>query len=312
MRKLLIAILLPAVLASCDKISQPTSREIVLAPSIICMETRGYVEGPTLHDSDEGAERVIYLSAYDVTESGNYFTGNSFKASENIWHNFKGSSAEPVNWPAEHRLRFLAYSASSSEPKAVWQTADNNCGKLDLYVTEASLQDDILYGRTDARRNEGTAVDMTFNHTQSWVEVQIQSGHTSPVTIKDITFKDVHTSGRLTIDNTGSTAVCSWDFSRDVARDGKVAPSEENKTLATGADIVKISALMPVQGAQEFVVHYTVGGESRTATVEKKTPVWEMGSHYIYKVMISPLNSKAGESITAGDNVEVELLRMPW
>mgnify|MGYP003322105872 CR=1 FL=1 len=311
MRKILIAMLLPVFLVSCNEMSQTTQSEITLAPQISCMETRGYVEGTTMDDSDGGATRVIYLSAYDKTNTRDYFVGCTFKKDATDWRSYEESMLAPKYWPIDHTLNFLAYSVASSAPTAVWNTQGATTG-LDLYVGRESLQDDILIAAAAERKNSADPMCMTFSHTQAWVEYEIQAVDMPEVTIADVTIKSVYSTGQFSVENYDATLIGKWDFSGATAADCKVVPAGSSTIAASSAEKVKVSALMPAQSAQEAVISYKAGGIYKTTTIGMKVPVWEMGTHYIYKVTISPLLTRAGENVATGENVEVELLQKPW
>lgn len=310
MRKSLITMLLLLFLTSCNKFSHSLLNEILLTPQISSMETRGYVKGPSMIDSDAEAIRVIYISAYDISDSKDYFVGNSFKQDGPCWRNYEGNTIVSKFWPIDHMVSFLAYSVAETTPKVKWNSTNSAMG-FDLYVDDKSIQDDILVAGVNDMRNTNNPVLMKFNHTQAWVEFIIRADMPSVVNVESITLKDAFSSGLLSVDNKSKTVDCKWDFSNEKSSDYEIVPSGST-TISSKSERISVSAMMPAQDARNFIINYKVDGYTKSTEVSAKVTSWQIGTHYIYNIMISPQLTKSGLNIMLDDNIVVELQQNTW
>lgn len=308
----LVSIVMLVATVSCGKVLSPEAPVEIRLSGVNCLEnTRGYVSGTVLDGSDN---RVIHLSAYDITESLNYLTGERFRkqAEGDSW------VADPaLYWRFSDRMDFLAYSTSSSSPVAVWDR-DNVSGGLELVIDEGSLRDDILYASARDLAPVGE-VNLEFRHAQAFVDFSISNNTGSPVTVNKVTISKALTYGRLRIDNAGSSPVLSWDTSETVPSVNCTAmPSEGAATVASGS---KVSAwvLLPYQKVAdgvEFYLDVTIDDTPKTITLQGcPTNYWQPAKHYIYNVTLNPgvLSSsrhEAGEGQTI--RAEVSLTECEW
>ncbi len=330
------------LITACNEVSNPAIEQmdeisVVNAASV----TKGYVEGATFVDSpydklhgqtpDGKTDRNMYLSAYLTPKgtqsfaSANYFVNQLFSKNangetDNMWHH-----NPKIYWPLGGQLDFLAFSSTIdfSGTALNWDNG-NAASKCVLYVSEDYLQDDILFAYAASQTsNNGTPTAMNFNHTQAWIEFQINVDNDDMkdvVKVEDIIIKDLQTRGELTLTG-GATPACSWNFTSETARDRAMDDTYGILASATGSPFINdvknpatgtgtwayMDMLIPAQQPQSsFLVHYTLAGQPAVLEYCYDLPnaYWEAGKKYIYQITFKPYEIIINPDVVPFDTVD--------
>lgn len=302
--------------------------------------TRGYVPGtafeqvvnPSASPAETAVKRDLVISAYNVTDDAEYFTGFTFKyiSGNGVWSNFEGDTHKPIYWPLDNTLDFLAYSQSngitgdgSPKIKADWSGAR----KVTLKVTAESTQDDILYaaanGMTSASSSSTSGFSMQFYHAQAWVtfNLKVASGcPTDVLKINAIEWQDIYSSGELTITNKGTAgttgaAEAEWDFFSQCA--GPVCADDLYNVLESpvGTTASRLDMLLPAQKHSGLIINYTMGEKTGHMRINADRftntgTVWEMGRHYTYSLTFTVSEISIAPTVTLWDEVAANELEL--
>ena len=280
----MMAVLALSAMVSCGKSASPEALAEISVTAVNCIETRGYVTDESLVDS--GAPRDIRLSAYDATLARPYFVDMAFRnPSGGSWTNYDGDIHMPLYWPQGSRLSFLAYSAGSSAPKAVWNmSGSTSCVVLD--VTAESLQDDILYAAADGCTPEASPVSLDFRHSQAWIEFQVSVPFGKISSFRGVTIGGVRTSGLLTVTDSNGMAASSWDFSSSMPVDCTLTP--DPAAYDGRSSRLSLSVLLPRQQCRPFTFRFMTDGVERSYTYSfPESEFWYSSVHYVYKVDVA-------------------------
>ena len=245
-------------------------------------------------------DRKIQASASYINNSGNkvtYFEGAEFSnSSSTIW-----SCATKYYWPLNDGVDFLAYTLTdnSKATSVTWDgTAAAQSVSFDIADGDAD-DDDILYAAANNQKkvDANVGVGMKFNHAQANLNFTIKTN--VDVTIHSITFDEMYTGGKLTIDNSKTDLKATWHFSATTAAK-KMVPGISDTDVTGAAPIVALgtSLLVPQQDAVGFTIDYTIGGNRSTYKVPVLRQVWEMGKKYTYAIDINFKEITINPSVT--------------
>ncbi len=234
----------------------------------------------------------IDTSASDMTSFGVYATsdmrdkilsGEVVTKSSNVW------SYSPVaQWESAETASFLAYSPYSED---IYATATFSDGCLSFGHTIEELYDayDLLVAAKSQRSNEGSNVELTFDHALSAIGFTITSGDVD-VVVWGLEFGDIYNTATANI-KVGNSIEWSdhsnmWGYGCDsvVAEDG----SPQDITSNIGY------LLMIPQELPEFSyirVTYTITetGEKKDAYYALYGSEWEPSMKYTYNIDFSDL-----------------------
>lgn len=309
-KELLFACVAILSLSACSNVETPVdltvNKEIAFKP-ITNVNSRAIVTGSTMP-----TERKIQASASYINNSGNkvtYFEGAEFSnSSSTIW-----SCATKYYWPLNDGVDFLAYTlADNSKATSVtWdRTAAAQSVSFDIADGDAD-DDDILYAAANNQKkvDANVGVGMKFNHAQANLNFTIKTN--VDVTIHSITFDEMYTGGKLTIDNSKTDLKATWHFSATTAAK-KMVPGISDTDVTGAAPIVALgtSLLVPQQDAVGFTIDYTIGGNRSTYKVPVLRQVWEMGKKYTYAIDINFKEITINPSVTdwldqSGEDIKI-------
>ena len=311
-KELLCACVAILSLSACSNFETPVdltvNKEIAFKP-ITNVNSRSIVTNTTMP-----TDRKIQASASYINNSGKkvtYFKGAEFSNSSGttIW-----SCATKYYWPLNDGVDFLAYTLTdnSKATSVTWDgTAAAQSVSFDI-AAGAADDDDILYAAANNQKkvDANVGVGMKFNHAQANLNFTIKTN--VDVTIHSITFDEMYTGGKLTIDNSKTDLKATWNFSAATADEKKVPEiSNTNVTAAGTSDALALgtSLLVPQQDAVGFTIDYTIGGNRSTYKVPVLRQVWEMGKKYTYAIEINFKEIKINPSVTdwdqSGENIKI-------
>lgn len=191
--------------------------EIALSNGV---STKGYIDGTTfyevsvaqLHDENRtDTPRQMRASAFLTPAAGNgnaanYFVDQVFSENGGVWrHN------PPLYWPLASRLDFLAYSSMVpfDAKDAIWGEY-NATSSLKLNVGKKYSQDDVVFAAASMKSSDATGegyavaqpVNMTFHHSQAWLEFQLSVATAEmkdKIAIKEIVIENAYDEGQLVL-----------------------------------------------------------------------------------------------------------------
>ena len=280
--------------------------------------TKGYATGATFEDiayneihddSPIATPREMMLSTYLIPQNGtpgNYFVAEPFAVNteDNLWH------ATPARyWPIGGALDFLAYSVENAfaEDKVHWD-ADNAAGSLNINVTPAYTQDDILFSSVSGRASStgSAAVPMEFKHAQAWIEFRVCATKADVVMLNEITLENIYDCGDLNIKNNAGDAIARWDFREYRAADKTVDDTFEvygstsgtpkylivdDGDASTDTDWEYLDMLIPEQEKTAIVLKYELAGnedgQQLTYRFNLDKENWLQGKKYVYDITMS-------------------------
>ena len=290
------------LLAGCEGI-EPDTRDVqITLVAYATPSTKGYVTGTVLSETDAASlydvspvtvHRDIHLSAYLYPQSGQesrtHYVGERFSyVPEEGWWSHKPA----LFWPLGSKMDFLAYSSGIpfSEGECAWREL-NSADRVELAVSSAHTQDDILYASGFHQMNDESSVPLVFRHSQAWVELRLRKAADcgASIGIESVTLRDVCTAGDLTVTNNDGGARAEWDFRRAEHRD----TAFDDVFSVVGGILTNENAcmdmLLPEQEKRAVEVAFTVdGGPLQRSVYNPSHSFWLQGCRYIYEFEFSP------------------------
>lgn len=307
-KELLCACVAILSLSACSNVETPVdltvNKEISFKP-ITNVNSRSIVTGSTMP-----TKRKIQASASYINNSGKkvtYFEGAEFSnSSSTIW-----SCATQYYWPLNDGVDFLAYTLTDNTKATdvAWDgTAAAQSVSFDI-AADAADDDDILYAAANNQKkvDANAGVGMKFNHAQANLNFTIKTNVN--VTIHSITFDEMYTGGKLTIDNSKTDLKATWLFSATAKKKPVPGIADPNVIEAGTITTLGTSLLVPQQDAVGFTIDYTIGGNRSTYKVPVLRQVWEMGKKYTYAIDINFKEITINPSVTdwdqSGENIKI-------
>ena len=309
-KELLFACVAILSLSACSNVETPVdltvNKEIAFKP-ITNVNSRSIVTNTTMP-----TDRKIQASASYINNSGKkvtYFKGAEFSNSSGttIW-----SCETKYYWPLNDGVDFLAYTLTdnSKATSVTWDgTAAAQSVSFDIADGDAD-GDDILYAAANNQKkvDANVGVGMKFNHAQANLNFTIKTN--VDVTIHSITFDEMYTGGKLTIDNSKTDLKATWHFSATAAKKMVPGISDPNVIVAGTSVALGTSLLVPQQDAVGFTIDYTIGGNRSTYKVPVLRQVWEMGKKYTYAIDINFKEITINPSVTdwvdqSGEDIKI-------
>ena len=309
-----LAILGVAVLAlaSCAKtqvISDETPSPIAFKAVVSnAVKADAQLEGTSLT-----ADYAMYISATQYKANGSIETAAYFKdvefttadATPGAASEYK--AAAPLYWPIGNAaLDFVAYAMPSAKHGTPAATYDNEATNVaskvsfmgwDTYANQVDLLYDVKNGATTATNAlvpNGLTVNFTLKHAQALLVFQTKVNTTNKITINSITIPELKVNGDFVIDNTKNVLNAHWENLNAVPNEDVVAPGTDPNAdnlgdLIAATDYAQIgsSLLIPEQPRINFVINYTISGNTMNYTVNLDRGNWEMGKKYIYQLDIT-------------------------
>ena len=78
------------------------------------------------------------------------------------------------------------------------------------------LQDDLMYAYGRGLRNNGSSIQVNFNHAKAWVKVVVNNRSQNDILVSAMGFENVKKQGTLIIDNSLSNFEAYWDYTNPV------------------------------------------------------------------------------------------------
>ena len=315
-----IAFLVAVVFApGCGKetVVEPESVMEISLDAVSQTRTKGYVENASLVDTPKeflhGGEgfsyRPIYLTAWHHPQHGTeveYFRTKTFvrnggSATDGMWHH-----DSPLYWPVEGTLDLLAFSCTNAFPtSSLAYSPGNTTERLSFNVDHSYSQDDILFSFVgNAGKDTGCwpSVPMVFQHAQAWIEFSfhtVDASYDDIITIHRVDFRDIYTSGVLTMDHPFGFAEGSWDYRYATRQDTPV--DDEYGVYGTGVTTTKryLDMLLPEQEKKDIVIYYTMKDcePLMQYVYHLGGSHWEMGKKYVYDIRFSPTRIEVEQSV---------------
>ena len=317
-------------LAACNKFEVVTTEgpanEIAFkAITNIATKANPQLEGTTLGTDDSYKMFVSATSrnANGEIENASFFEGVEFtyKASPAVaW-----VSATPYYWPlGGGSVDFLAYAVAASKASSVTPTwkdaADNSAGKVvfsNVAVTTNGV--DLMYAATNAAKgtlnpNESTAktVALVFNHAGAVIDINITANQAATINsvkfgnlTKDATnladrkYTSLDEQATLTIDNTRNILDASWDASQptNVAYTSLFTFPNSFGTLTADTQKSVDDIIVIPQPKLNFIINYTMNGNTMTVTSNQLKGNWLAGHKYVYNITLSLYEIQITETV---------------
>lgn len=332
MKKILLPLLCLAALAACTKseVQYEAPSEISFV-SVSKMATKAAVDGTNYPEKlnmyvfanaglDTDADGMVELT--ECTEA--YFSNAEFEHGDNDATGVFGGVI-PYYWPNVKSLYFAGVSKSGN----INATTDGSVPTMDFSTNTLTIEDyKPLTGTTTAGDNDlmyftatgphkkpttsNSAVDVTMEHACSWITVKVAGNENSIETgmaIKDLTIKNLSTSGKVVICPTATTKV-DWTESTDKTGTFNLhSNADENSKGTNGTllttkyvDLLKSTnaIVVPQAPATLFVTYEYIsqpanGTQAAIVVEETKdikleyngTAEWQPGYHYTYQLLIT-------------------------
>lgn len=212
--------------------------------------------------------------SFIVNEKHNRGTSNSWTA-ENIYY-----------WPgAETSLSFFAYSPHNT----AWQIAKINSKYCFDYTVPANAADqqDIMVANNRGLNNTGTPtpVPLSFKHICTAVRF-VTGTEFQPGTIKNITLKNIQTSGTFDMEALNWLEDGSQNGSHSENLNITISDSSEEGKEILGKET---TLMMIPQTANNAVIEILIATAEGEKVITGNLPVtWEMGKKVSYKITITP------------------------
>lgn len=330
MKKIFIALLAVAALASCAKTEEAYTEgqnEIKMAPvtSYVTKTVYNAIDGVKYPKAEEFGVWAYWDG--DATEPNKVYLDNKVFANSGIYWAGKNDT---YYWPKNGNLRFSCYSPAavpgvSHDPETdvftVNYTQSNNTAKtIDFMLSPIT----VPYNAHTAAEN----VAVVFDHTLAWITLKVKAANADAAkafTIHDLIINDVFTNADLEADMTDGVQYEEWKnadvkAAYEVVKDGdinttmiaRVAENVENGTVV----IPQVPTTLTINFTQNAMTEDN--GDIATPELKEQTltiPLelnneednkWHPGKHYIYTIVFDLNEIVINPSVADWEDVIVE------
>lgn len=319
------------VLCSCAKtLTREEPRELTLRP-VASVSTKA---DPELDGASLGTDNtyVIYASA-SATGNPAYLTGQLFTyySSSAAWKASSGTpgsyESSPVYWPLSGTtVDFLALAlkpeantALTNAPGSIafynvaagGSAAGVTIANWDTYANQYDVMYAVKNGQSVNNSSVGT-IPLAFQHALAVVGFTAKSSTEADIyTLKGMTINDLQFEGTLTVDNTATELIPSWEV---LGTGNKALPmTTANFSVpgpgATGPDIKLTDHLLVIpQASRSVTLTYRVRNSLTDLTVTLPLPrvIWKAGHRYIYNLVFTPTEIQATVTVSDWDGTPVD------
>lgn len=310
MKKIFIALLAVAALASCAKTEDAYTEgqaEIKMAPvtSYVTKTVYNAIDGvkyPTAEefgvwaywDGDATNPNTVYLNNKVFTNQGIYWAGKN----------------DTYYWPKNGNLRFSCYSPAvvpgvSHDPETDVFTVDYTQSNLTAETIDFMLSPiTVPYNAHTAAEN----VAVVFDHTLAWITLKVKAANADAAkafTIHDLIINDVFTSATLEADMTDGVQYTEWSDVKNAAAAYEVVKAKNINlsTIARVAEDTENGTVVIPQVPTTLTINFTQnqmkdenGNESTPELTQQTLTIpleldneddnkWHPGKHYIYTIV---------------------------
>ena len=279
-----------------------TKADAQLEGTVLSADYRIYASA-TQKNADGTVENPVYFSdkAFD--------TEDAVPTASSTYHAWDETNdvMDPIYWPIGGcALDYVAYAMpveahttpAAEGPVATYANAATDVASnlafkgWDTYKNQV----DVLYAVKNATNTAANAgantVALTFNHAQALLVFDAKVNVAGVLTINSITMNGLLVKGDFVVDNSKNKAVAAWENLATVASEDVVAegadPAADNlgEALVNTTDFAQVGStlLVPQQPALNFVVNYTISGNTMNYEYNHTRTAWEKGKKYIYKL----------------------------
>ena len=328
MKKIFIALLAVAALASCAKTEDAyveSQNEIKMAPvtSYVTKTVYNAIDGvkyPTAENFgvwaywDGKGGNDVYLDNKVFTNSGQYWAG----------------LADTYYWPKNGNLRFSCYSPAAVP--GVAHDPENDVFTVNYTQSSNTAETiDFMLSPITVPYNAHTAAEnvaVVFDHTLAWITLKVKAANADAAkafTIHDLIINDVYTNAELTADMTDGVQYKEWENANTPAAYNVVLDGDINvTTIARVAENVENGTVVIPQVPTTLTINFTQNemfddnGNSSTPELTEQTltiPLeldneqdnkWHPGKHYIYTVVFDLDEIVINPSVADWEDIVVE------
>ena len=330
MKKIFIALLAVAALASCAKTEDAyveSQVEIKMAPVTSCVTKTVYnaidgVKYPTAEnfgvwaywDGDATNPNYVYLNNKEFTNSGVYWAG----------------LADTYYWPKNGNLRFSCYSPAAVP--GVAHDPENDVFTVNYTQSNKTAETiDFMLSPITVPYNAHTAAEnvaVVFDHTLAWITLKVKAANADAAkafTIHDLIINDVFTNADLTADMNDGVQYKEWENANTPAAYNVVLDGDINvTTIARVAENVENGTVVIPQVPTTLTINFTQNAmydendnlstpelTEQTLTIpleldNEQDNKWHPGKHYIYTIVFDLDEIVINPSVTDWEDVVVE------
>ena len=330
MKKIFIALLAVAALASCAKTEEAYTEgqnEIKMAPvtSYVTKTVYNAIDGVkypkaeefgvwAYWDGDAANPNKVYLDNKVFANSGIYWAGKN----------------DTYYWPKNGNLRFSCYSPASVE--GVSHYPDTDTFVVDYTQSNNTAETiDFMLSPITVPYNAHTAAEnvaVVFDHTLAWITLKVKAANADAAkafTIHDLIINDVLTKGTLFTDMTDGVQYDEWKNVNAPAAYNVVLDGDINTTMiARVAENVENGTVVIPQVPTTLTINFTQNemkednGDTATPELKEQTltiPLelnneednkWHPGKHYIYTIVFDLDEIVINPSVADWEDVIVE------
>lgn len=330
MKKIFIALLAVAALASCAKTEEAYTEgqnEIKMAPvtSYVTKTVYNAIDGVkypkaeefgvwAYWDGDAANPNKVYLDNKVFANSGIYWAGKN----------------DTYYWPKNGNLRFSCYSPASVE--GVTHYPDTDTFVVDYTQSNNTAETiDFMLSPITVPYNAHTAAEnvaVVFDHTLAWITLKVKAANADAAkafTIHDLIINDVLTKGTLFTDMTDGVQYDEWKNVNAPAAYNVVLDGDINTTMiARVAENVENGTVVIPQVPTTLTINFTQNemkednGDTATPELKEQTltiPLelnneddnkWHPGKHYIYTIVFDLDEIVINPSVADWEDVIVE------
>lgn len=330
MKKIFIALLAVAALASCAKTEEAYTEgqnEIKMAPvtSYVTKTVYNAIDGVkypkaeefgvwAYWDGDAANPNKVYLDNKVFANSGIYWAGKN----------------DTYYWPKNGNLRFSCYSPASVE--GVSHYPDTDTFVVDYTQSNNTAETiDFMLSPITVPYNAHTAAEnvaVVFDHTLAWITLKVKAANADAAkafTIHDLIINDVLTKGTLFTDMTDGVQYDEWKNVNAPAAYNVVLDGDINTTMiARVAENVENGTVVIPQVPTTLTINFTQNemkednGDTATPELKEQTltiPLelnneednkWHPGKHYIYTIVFDLEEIVINPSVADWEDVIVD------
>lgn len=235
---------------------------------------------------------TMVVTAYDVTNAGEFFEPTTFTKASTTW---KGGKYWPLS---ETYINFWAYSElqASATPTLTWDATATTATWALVMTDNKTAQKDLMYaiGNGDVTQtgntlsfNGGNPVGMTFKHAQAWVRFMVDAYDATTggkITLNSITLNGAKYNGTYTItftnfnDDESQAVAGAWSSLGSTAdvevpnwTPAAVAYDSSGDGVYVGDGLLIVPDDEATADFTSFTIGYTLDGNDYTFTYEPAT-----------------------------------------
>lgn len=232
----------------------------------------------------------IFVAATNAETNLEYFAETAFSTeADPVSTSSEYKADTPIYWPVGGaNLDFLAYATTNANKSNLGTITWGSPATLFVQFANWDTYDnqiDLVYAKSN-NTAKAASINLEFEHAQALLSFEAKksgTGTSGEIKINSITIQDLDYEVTYKIDNTYNELITSWTVVNSADKPIKSIPIGGYVVTASSVHFGD-NLLVPEQGRKNFIVNYSVSGNTMNYTYNSPRGKWEAGKKYVYKI----------------------------